>query len=66
MEHPRWGAILGLITTRSVKSGEELLVYYGYKPGYDVPLDYPWYWELKRQVEKEERLKHNKNKNLNA
>ena len=56
MEHPRWGATQGVKLTKDVKAGEELFTFYGYGSGFEVPSDFPWYWELKRQVEKEERL----------
>ena len=56
MEHPRWGATQGVVTTKAVKAGEELFTHYGYTKIDEVPADVPWYWELKRQVEKEERL----------
>ena len=56
MEHPRWGATQGVKLTKNVKAGEELFTFYGYGPGHPIPGDFPWYWELKRQVEKEERL----------
>ena len=55
MEHPRWGAVQGVVTTKEVKAGEELFTYYGYVKS-NMPSDFPWYWELKRQVEKEKRL----------
>merc|ERR1712080_501471 len=54
MDHPRWGAIQGVVTTKDVKAGEELFTHYGYEPD-DFPNDFPWYWELKRNIEKEER-----------
>ena len=54
IEHPRWGAILGVVTTTHVKAGEELFTYYGYDDGGAMPEDYPWYWELKRQIENEQ------------
>ena len=56
IEHPRWGATQSVTTGKPVKAGEELFTYYGYKTGYGLPSDFPWYWELQRQVEKEERL----------
>ena len=56
MEHPRWGAIQGVVTTKNVKAGDELFTYYGYGECDTIPSDFPWYWELKRQIEKEERL----------
>ena len=62
MEHPRWGAILGVYATKDIAAGEELFANYNYGPGYDIPYDHPWYWEVKRQTEKEERkiLEHRK------
>ena len=58
IEHPRWGAIQSVVISKSVQAGEELFTYYGYRNGhgYKFPSDFPWYWELKRQVEKEERV----------
>ena len=59
IEHPRWGAIMGVVSTKYIKAGEELFTYYGYKPG-RLPSDFPWYWELKRKVEQVEGLEANK------
>ena len=59
IEHPRWGAIMGVVTTRHVKAGEELFTYYGYRPA-SMPSDFPWYWELKKRVEQEEKIGSNK------
>ena len=56
IEHPRWGAPQSIRTTKPVKAGEELFTHYGYGRGFSIPADFPWYWELQRQVEKEERL----------
>ena len=52
IEHPRWGATQGVRLTKNVKAGEEIFTFYGYEHGYAIPSDFPWYWELKRQVEK--------------
>ena len=57
MDHPRWGIIPCLVSSRDIASGEELYAYYGYKDA-SFPLDFPWYFELKRKVEKEQRLKN--------
>ena len=59
MEHPRWGAIMGVVSTKHIKAGEELFTYYGYKPR-KMPEDFPWYWELKRKEEEEEELQAEK------
>ena len=56
MEHPRWGLISSVVTSKHIKSGEELYTNYGYKKFFEFPADFPWYWEVKRNIEKEERL----------
>ena len=58
IEHPRWGAIIGVVSTKTIKAGEELFTYYRYKRE-RMPIDFPWYWELKRKLEKEEELESN-------
>jgi len=41
MQHPRWGEIVGIFSTREIKKDEELLCNYGYEPEkYLVP---EWY-----------------------
>ena len=55
-EHPRWGMIQSVITTRDIKAGEELFTDYGYKFS-PFPDDYPWYWDTKLVLDKEERMK---------
>ena len=59
IEHPRWGAIMGIVTTTDVEAGEELFTYYGYSAGLATPEDFPWYWEMKKQIQKEEKLEEN-------
>ena len=51
IEHPRWGAIMGVQITKDVKSGEELFTYYGYKLT-NTSLDFPWYWHEKNILDK--------------
>ena len=46
IEHPRWGLIQSIVTTKEVKAGEELFLYYGYKENL-FPLDFPWYFQQK-------------------
>ena len=65
MEHPRWGAILGVFATKHITAGEELFAHYGYSHGHGVPSDYPWYWELKWNTEKQERMKVSRSKTRN-
>ena len=46
MQHPRWGEIVGIFTTRTVKENEEFLCNYGYD--IDTHLVPDWYraaWE---------------------
>ena len=61
MDYPRWGIILSVVATRNLKAGEELYGYYGYKRQ-EFPADFPWYWELKMKVDKEQRLQSNAKK----
>ena len=55
IEHPRWGATQSVTTKYDIKAGQELFTYYGYGV-YPPPNDFPWYWELKMKIEKQERL----------
>ena len=65
-EHPRWGLIQSVTPTRNIKAGEELFTNYGYKSA-DFPDDFPWYWETKLAIEREERIeKENKKKEEKA
>ena len=56
IEHPRWGAIMGVVTTTDVEAGDELFTYYGYSSGLSIPADFPWYWEMKKEIEEKENL----------
>ena len=49
---------MGVVSTKLIKSGEEVFTYYGYHQG-SMPWDYPWYWKLKVQMDEEERLELN-------
>ena len=51
IEHPRWGAIMGVIATKDILDEQEVLTYYGYREGNPIPGDYPWYWKQKEQIE---------------
>jgi hypothetical protein len=42
--------------TTPAKAGEELFTFYGYKPSSSFPSDFLWYWETKRDVDRQERL----------
>ena len=61
IEHPRWGAIMGVLTTKDIKAGQELFAHYGYTST-TFPSDVPWYWEQKRKIEKNERSKSKRTK----
>ena len=50
---------MGIVTTTDVEAGEELFTYYGYSAGLAIPEDFPWYWEMKKQIKKEENLEEN-------
>ena len=55
LEHPRWGLIQSVTAMHDLRAGDELFTFYGYKPG-DFPEDFPWYWETKLAIDKEDRL----------
>ena len=63
MDHPRWGLIQSVVASRDIKAGEELFGHYGYERG-KFPSDFPWYFELKNQIDKEHRLKKRTKKGL--
>ena len=56
IEHPRYGWIQSVTTSKPVKAGEELYTNYGYKMTSMNGGSFPWYWELKRNMDKEARL----------
>ena len=45
IEHPRWGIIQSVRTTKNVKAGQEIFTHYEYERYklYDFPHDFPWY-----------------------
>ena len=47
---------MGVVTTTDVKAGDELFTYYGYSSGLSIPADFPWYWEMKKEIEEKENL----------
>jgi hypothetical protein len=55
-EHPRWGLIRSVRTIRPVKAGEELFTFYFYKKEWLFPNDFPWYFETKMKIERDERI----------
>ena len=55
-DHPIWGAIMSVNPQVPIQDGQEVLMYYGYRPA-EFPSDFPWYWETKLLLEREERLK---------
>ena len=64
-DHPIWGAIMGVFPLVEIKAGMELFMNYGYKWN-DFPEDFPWYWETKLALEREERIdKEKKSKKEN-
>ena len=58
-EHPRWGLISSVTTSKDVQAGEELFAHYAYQK-MDFPFDHPWYWEAKIKTDKENRLQKSK------
>ena len=49
-----------------LKAGDELFTFYGYGPSAPFPSDFPWYWETKTSIEKQERLEREEQKRLMA
>jgi hypothetical protein len=62
MEHPRWGAIVSVISLTPIKAGSEIFTHYGYQRG-PFPIDFPWYFEALDKFKKEEKQKKTKAKN---
>ena len=55
-DHPVWGMIQSVTPISDIQSDTELFTNYGYgKPG-EFPSDFPWYFETKLLIEREERL----------
>ena len=50
-----WGAIQSVTPLFDIKTGMELHTNYGYGQN-DFPNDFPWYFETKLALEREERL----------
>ena len=59
-EHPRWGLIQSVTPYEDLKAGDELFTDYGYDRNKNVagdfPNDFPWYWETRRKLKREERF----------
>lgn len=62
LEHPRWGLIMGLVTSRHISKGEEQFTDYGYPEAKAPPADFPWYFELRRKLIMEKRSREEENK----
>lgn len=56
VEHPRWGTIQSITTTKPIKAGEEIFTYYGYLEKAPFPSDFLWYWEALAEIERQEAL----------
>ena len=55
---------MGVLASSDIKTGQEILTYYGYDliegAPHPMPSDFPWYWDLKMKTEKSERLEAEK------
>ena len=61
-EHPRWGLIQSVVSQVELKAGAEVFTHYGYtEDKRKFPGDFPWYWEAKEALDKEENLKKKEN-----
>ena len=64
MEHPRWGFIQSVTTTRDIHAGEEIFTNYGYKKKGPFPSDFPWYWKAQKVLDKQDLLAKQAKKNV--
>ena len=55
IEHPRWGILQSVTPLLDLKAGDELFTNYGYGQ-FQFPADFPWYWETKMALERQERI----------
>ena len=57
-EHPRWGLIQSVVPTKALSAHTELFTYYGYgDEGGLFPEDFPWYFELKKNLQDKMKMK---------
>ena len=55
-EHPRFGLIQAVLPTQNLKAGTELFTHYLYpEKGSEFPSDFPWYYEMQKKLETEEK-----------
>jgi hypothetical protein len=47
-----------------LKAGDELFTFYGYRENAPFPSDFLWYWETKRDLERQERLEKEEQERL--
>jgi hypothetical protein len=52
IEHPRWGLIQSVTATTDIKAGQEVFTNYGYNRPGPFPLDFPWYFDAKTDLER--------------
>ena len=52
MEHPRYGVISTLVSTRPINKDDELFLDYGYKDQESSRVYFPWYFEGKEKKTK--------------
>ena len=56
-DHPVWGMIQSVTPLSDIQADTELFTNYGYGKQGEFPSDFPWYYETKLLIEREERLK---------
>ena len=64
-DHPVWGMIQSVTPMSDIQADTELFTNYGYGTPGDFPSDFPWYFETKLLIEREERLKEKEKKSQN-
>ena len=50
---------MSIIPTINIPEQSELFMHYGYKQA-EFPSDFPWYWETKNRLERQERMQKEK------
>ena len=59
IEHPRWGVIVGVGTTKKIRAGEEIYSYYSYENQNNFRADFPWYHDAyMKYIEKKKIQEH--------
>ena len=56
IEHPRWGVIVGVGTTKQIRAGEEIYSYYSYENQNNFKTDFPWYHDAYMKYKEKKKI----------